>query len=698
LIGLDSIFGAFLFGLAIPRGSRLYRECREYIEEFVLTFTLPLYFTLSGLKTDVATIKTGAEGAMVILVCFCATAGKFVGAGVSAYFSGCTIRESSTIAVLMNTRGLVELIVLNVGLQAGILNTRTFSVMVIMCLFTTFITYPLVSVVYPEQIRMKADVVTGKEEEEAIGESVKSEVELDRDISFAIARRLGVVVVSRSQMQSIVDVLSYFLPHRLGSEFSVTAMHFIEPTKTKEDEFLGLNHEGRLIRVDEETTDVSRAFQVMEDPAAKKPQLLPISAYCNAYHIPVNAFRVEGDACEFAKELKALTMKNECNLICIPFRPNSLFSMDFFWSSWRTVTVPLLLVMQVKAGSVSGSGRPGSVGPGTPHPPTPRLEPFSPIARFIPRSKSGHTFLSPALPHIDEEGPLTDASAPPALYTNQSPEVLPFHRRRSVTRNIRKMMTGQLRTNSIVILLTGAHSDLIILSSILGRFVENFLNQITVLLPKGYQADFSSAVVDSISSLQLQHEETSNLHWLDLNAAASDYKELYNECIHCDYDLFVCSFVEPNDRVTPHSNNRNHHNHRDAGSRTSGFFNASLVDMFMYHAVEEDPIELRIESGMPVQYAYSSLPYPELGIIGSKMYENAQSKSSLVLIVHEPFRKLYGRAAKTNSLSAAMPPTKPRAELRAVKSTGDVLHTHNFDEETKDSQSAKAILEMDSEV
>ena len=69
------------------------------------------------MNTDVATINTGQQIAMILLVCFCATIGKFVGAGGAAYLSGMTVRESSVVAVLMNTRGLVELIVLNTGLQ-----------------------------------------------------------------------------------------------------------------------------------------------------------------------------------------------------------------------------------------------------------------------------------------------------------------------------------------------------------------------------------------------------------------------------------------------------------------------------------------------------------------------------------------------------------------------------------------------------
>ena len=140
ILGVHSIFGAFLFGLIMPRDSHLFTECNDKIEELILTLTLPLYFALSGLQTDVTQINTPAQGAMVVLVCFVATAGKYVGAGGAAYFSGSSIRESWVIAFLMNTRGLVELIVLNLGVTAGVLNVKTFSVMVIMCLFTTFIT------------------------------------------------------------------------------------------------------------------------------------------------------------------------------------------------------------------------------------------------------------------------------------------------------------------------------------------------------------------------------------------------------------------------------------------------------------------------------------------------------------------------------------------------------------------------------
>lgn len=88
LLGVHAIFGGFLAGIIIPRQSKLHAHCNEYLEEYVLTLALPLYFTLSGIQTDITTIRTGIQGAMVILVCAVATFGKYIGAGVTAYAGG----------------------------------------------------------------------------------------------------------------------------------------------------------------------------------------------------------------------------------------------------------------------------------------------------------------------------------------------------------------------------------------------------------------------------------------------------------------------------------------------------------------------------------------------------------------------------------------------------------------------------------
>ncbi len=103
IFGVHTIFGSFLFGLIIPRDSHLFRHCNEEIEHFVLTIFLPLYFALSGLKTDITQINTAETGAMVVLVVFVATVGKLVGAGLPCLLSDLSPLESGVFAILMNT-------------------------------------------------------------------------------------------------------------------------------------------------------------------------------------------------------------------------------------------------------------------------------------------------------------------------------------------------------------------------------------------------------------------------------------------------------------------------------------------------------------------------------------------------------------------------------------------------------------------
>lgn len=115
LIGIHSIFGAFVFGLTIPKGGNFPQRLIERIEDFVLGLLLPLYFASSGLKTDVTKISGGKAWGLLVLVITTACAGKILGTFVVAIMCMIPVRESLTLGVLMNTKGLVELIVLNIG-------------------------------------------------------------------------------------------------------------------------------------------------------------------------------------------------------------------------------------------------------------------------------------------------------------------------------------------------------------------------------------------------------------------------------------------------------------------------------------------------------------------------------------------------------------------------------------------------------
>lgn len=141
-IGLDAIFGAFAFGLVMPRDEALEEEVRRPVES-VTTLLMPIFFIATGLSIDVT--KLGRSGlvelaAIIGVACF----GKLAGATAPARLFGMSWRDSTTLGLLMNTRGLTELVILNVGATLGVLDTRMFTMMVVMALTTTAMAGPLI--------------------------------------------------------------------------------------------------------------------------------------------------------------------------------------------------------------------------------------------------------------------------------------------------------------------------------------------------------------------------------------------------------------------------------------------------------------------------------------------------------------------------------------------------------------------------
>ncbi|KAH6558310.1 hypothetical protein KP509_1Z070100 [Ceratopteris richardii] len=147
-IGIHSIFGAFVFGLVIPKDGSFAGPLTEKLEDFVTILLLPLYFAVSGLKTDIGSLRGGKAGGLLVLVIITTCGGKIIGTSVVAYLNKMGLRKSVTLGFLMNTKGLVELIVLNIGKDRNVLNDETFAIMVLMALFTTFLTTPMVMWLY----------------------------------------------------------------------------------------------------------------------------------------------------------------------------------------------------------------------------------------------------------------------------------------------------------------------------------------------------------------------------------------------------------------------------------------------------------------------------------------------------------------------------------------------------------------------
>jgi Kef-type K+ transport system membrane component KefB len=148
-IGIHAIFGAFLFGAVIPHDSLVARELAHRIEGLVTTLLLPAFFAFTGMRTQISLVS-GLEAWLICLAIIgVATLGKFGGTWLAARAMGLGRRDSAALGILMNTRGLMELIVLNIGLDLGVISPTLFAMMVLMALATTIATSPILYAIMP---------------------------------------------------------------------------------------------------------------------------------------------------------------------------------------------------------------------------------------------------------------------------------------------------------------------------------------------------------------------------------------------------------------------------------------------------------------------------------------------------------------------------------------------------------------------
>jgi Kef-type K+ transport system membrane component KefB len=152
-IGIHAIFGAFMFGAIIPHDGEVVEEMIGRLRDFVTMFLLPAFFALTGMRTEIALVSGWQNWAICLVIILLATAGKFGGTLVAARFVGVNWRDSISLGVLMNTRGLMELIVLNIGLDLGVISPTLFAMMVIMAIVTTMATSPILYTLMPKKRR-----------------------------------------------------------------------------------------------------------------------------------------------------------------------------------------------------------------------------------------------------------------------------------------------------------------------------------------------------------------------------------------------------------------------------------------------------------------------------------------------------------------------------------------------------------------
>ncbi|MEY3499010.1 MAG: hypothetical protein RL308_679 [Bacteroidota bacterium] len=147
IIGIHALFGAFMTGVIMPDISKFRTVFIEKVEDIALILLLPLFFVFTGLRTEIGLINDPYLWKVTGFIILVAVVGKFFGSALAAKFVGQNWRDSLTIGALMNTRGLMELVVLNIGLDLKVLTPEVFTMMVIMALVTTFMTGPALDLI-----------------------------------------------------------------------------------------------------------------------------------------------------------------------------------------------------------------------------------------------------------------------------------------------------------------------------------------------------------------------------------------------------------------------------------------------------------------------------------------------------------------------------------------------------------------------
>jgi Kef-type K+ transport system membrane component KefB len=169
-IGIALIFGAFVMGLIMPRHAELTEDVTRRIEDFVVTLLLPLFFAYTGLRTNVGLLDRPELWLLTLVILAVAVIGKLFGAAIAARLTGYDWRSSAVIGTLMNTRGLTELIVLNLALELGVISEALFAMLVLMAIITTYMAGPALNLLDPNN---ELGAPVEEELEEARKESVE---------------------------------------------------------------------------------------------------------------------------------------------------------------------------------------------------------------------------------------------------------------------------------------------------------------------------------------------------------------------------------------------------------------------------------------------------------------------------------------------------------------------------------------------
>jgi Kef-type K+ transport system membrane component KefB len=275
-IGIALIFGAFVMGMVMPRHAELTEDVTGRIEDFVVTLLLPLFFAYTGLRTNVGLLDRPELWLMTVALIVVAIAGKLFGAMFTARLTGFGWRASAVIGTLMNTRGLTELIVLNIALEKGVISEALFASLVIMALVTTLMAGPLLRVLDP---RNEFGAPLSDELEQARKESEAEFPSLavpERSILLAPQSEPGL-----AQLRALAEPLASGTPPR-----ELILARLVPPPRGAAAGVRGgLQTENRLLREASDEIETARDELITQGIAARAVAFISADAGADLSHI-----------------------------------------------------------------------------------------------------------------------------------------------------------------------------------------------------------------------------------------------------------------------------------------------------------------------------------------------------------------------------------------------------------------------------
>jgi Kef-type K+ transport system membrane component KefB len=241
VIGIHALFGAFMAGAIMPENTKFRTIFIEKVEDLSLILLLPLFFVFTGLRTEIGLLNEPHLWYITGMIVAVAVIGKFLGSAIAARFVGQHWKDSLIIGALMNTRGLMELVVLNIGYDLGVLTPEIFSMMVIMALVTTFMTGPLLDFI---EWLFKKEHDSKESEQELIG-----------------SHRILVSFDTGENGRSLLRLANSFVRKQVGTT-SVTTMH-LAPTNELHTYDLEDNEKEMFLPVIEESKELNQPITTL---------------------------------------------------------------------------------------------------------------------------------------------------------------------------------------------------------------------------------------------------------------------------------------------------------------------------------------------------------------------------------------------------------------------------------------------------